>query len=377
MKILGIISEYNPFHNGHKYHIDKSKELTGAEAVVAVMSGSFVQRGEPAFADKWLRAQTAVMSGADLVIENPFVYACNSAQVFADGAVNILDGLGCIDFLSFGSEAGSVDALVKFASETDEFKDRLHSALEQGMTYPKAVSFAYGDDDGVMTGPNNILGIEYIKVLNRIKSGIEPVTVKRSDRGYHSYETEGIFASALKIRSIAAKGEDFSEFVPYSYKGYIGGLDYFSVMSHIISLSAEELDRLPSAGEGLGNRIKSQIRKSGSLNSLIDNIRGSRYTRSRISRVLCQMLAGCGSMPENKYYARILGFNSKGAEVLKYIKKSECASIPVITNINREDTSEIDSVLKYDIASSDIYNLLTGRNMYEYSDYVKKPFIMT
>lgn len=198
MKILGIISEYNPFHNGHKYHIDKSKELTGAEAVVAVMSGSFVQRGEPAFADKWLRAQTAVMSGADLVIENPFVYACNSAQVFADGAVNILDGLGCIDFLSFGSEAGSVDALVKFASETDEFKDRLHSALEQGMTYPKAVSFAYGDDDGVMTGPNNILGIEYIKVLNRIKSGIEPVTVKRSDRGYHSYETEGIFASASR-----------------------------------------------------------------------------------------------------------------------------------------------------------------------------------
>ena len=194
MKILGIISEYNPFHNGHKYHIDKSKELTGAEAVVAVMSG------------------------ADLVIENPFVYACNSAQVFADGAVNILDGLGCIDFLSFGSEAGSVDALVKFASETDEFKDRLHSALEQGMTYPKAVSFAYGDDDGVMTGPNNILGIEYIKVLNRIKSGIEPVTVRRSDRGYHSYETEGIFASASKIRSIAAKGEDFSEFVPYSYK---------------------------------------------------------------------------------------------------------------------------------------------------------------
>lgn len=377
MNILGIISEYNPFHNGHKYHIEKSKELTGADAVVAVMSGSFVQRGEPAFADKWLRAQTAVMSGADLVIENPFVYACNSAQVFAEGAVNILDGLGCVDFISFGSEAGDIDRLLPFASETDEFKDRLHQALEQGMPYAKAVSFAYNDSEGIMTGPNNILGIEYIKALDKINSHISPVTIKRSDRGYHSDETAGVFASASKIRSMAAKGEDFSEFVPYAYKGYIGGLDYFSIMSHIISLSAEEIDKLPSAGEGLGNRIKSQMRKSGSINSLIDNIRGSRYTKSRISRILCQMITGCSSMPANKYYARILGFNSRGAELLKYIKKSECASIPVITNINREDTADIESVLKYDIASSDIYNLLTGRNIYEYSDYVKKPFIMT
>lgn len=377
MKILGIISEYNPFHNGHKYHIEKSKELTGADTVVAVMSGSFVQRGEPAFADKWLRAQTAVMSGADLVIENPFVYACNSAQVFAEGAVNILDGLGCVDFISFGSEAGDIDRLLPFASETDEFKDRLHQALEQGMPYAKAVSFAYNDSEGIMTGPNNILGIEYIKALDKINSHISPVTIKRSDRGYHSDEIAGVFASASKIRSMAAKGEDFSEFVPYAYKGYIGGLDYFSIMSHIISLSAEEIDKLPSAGEGLGNRIKSQMRKSGSINSLIDNIRGSRYTKSRISRILCQMITGCSSMPANKYYARILGFNSRGAELLKHIKKSECASIPVITNINREDTSDIESVLKYDIASSDIYNLLTGRNIYEYSDYVKKPFIMT
>ena len=377
MKILGIISEYNPFHNGHKYHIEKSKELTGADTVVAVMSGSFVQRGEPAFADKWLRAQTAVMSGADLVIENPFVYACNSAQVFAEGAVNILDGLGCVDFISFGSEAGDIDRLLPFASETDEFKDRLHQALEQGMPYAKAVSFAYNDSEGIMTGPNNILGIEYIKALDKINSHISPVTIKRSDRGYHSDEIAGVFASASKIRSMAAKGEDFSEFVPYAYKGYIGGLDYFSIMSHIISLSAEEIDKLPSAGEGLGNRIKSQMRKSGSINSLINNIRGSRYTKSRISRILCQMITGCSSMPANKYYARILGFNSRGAELLKHIKKSECASIPVITNINREDTSDIESVLKYDIASSDIYNLLTGRNIYEYSDYVKKPFIMT
>ena len=377
MKILGIISEYNPFHNGHKYHIEKSKELTGADTVVAVMSGSFVQRGEPAFADKWLRAQTAVMSGADLVIENPFVYACNSAQVFAEGAVNILDGLGCVDFISFGSEAGDIDRLLPFASETDEFKDRLHQALEQGMPYAKAVSFAYNDSEGIMTGPNNILGIEYIKALDKINSHISPVTIKRSDRGYHSDEIAGVFASASKIRSMAAKGEDFSEFVPYAYKGYIGGLDYFSIMSHIISLSAEEIDKLPSAGEGLGNRIKSQMRKSGSINSLINNIRGSRYTKSRISRILCQMITGCSSMPTNKYYARILGFNSRGAELLKHIKKSECASIPVITNINREDTSDIESVLKYDIASSDIYNLLTGRNIYEYSDYVKKPFIMT
>ncbi len=377
MKILGIICEYNPFHNGHRYHIEKSKEVTGADAVVAVMSGSFVQRGEPAFADKWLRAQTAVMSGADLVIENPFVYACNSAQIFADGAVNILNGLGCIDFLSFGSEAGSIDVLLEFASETDEFKSRLHKALEQGMPYPEAVSFAYDDNAGIMKGPNNILAIEYIKALYRISSGITPVTVKRSDKGYHSDKTVGMLASASKIRNMASKGENFSEFVPYAYRGYIGGLDYFSVMSHIISLSPKELDRLPSAGEGLGNRIKNQVRKSGSVNSLIDNIRGSRYTKSRISRVLCQMLAGCSSMPESRYYARILGFNSTGADVLRYIKKSGCSSIPVITNINREDTSEIEEVLKYDISSSDIYNLLTGRDLYEYSDYVKKPFVMT
>lgn len=377
MKILGIISEYNPFHNGHKYHIEKSKEITGADAVVAVMSGSFVQRGEPAFADKWMRAQTAVMSGVDLVIENPFIYACNSAQVFSSGAVNILNSLGCVDFLSFGSETGSIDKLAAFAQEDDTFKDRIHEALEQGMPYPKAVSFAYGDDEGVMTYPNNILGIEYIKTLNRIKSDIIPVTVKRIDSGYHSDEVSGCFASASKIRNMTAKGEDISPFVPYAYKGYVGSLDYFSVMSRIMSASAGDIDRLPSAGEGLGNRIKNQVRKSNSLNSLIDNIRGGRYTKSRISRILCQLISGCADMPDEKYYARVLGFNNKGAKVLKYIKKSGCASIPVITNINREDTTDIDDILRYDISSSDIYNLITGRDLYQFSDYVKKPFIMT
>ena len=133
---------------------------------------------------------------------------------------------------------------------------------------------------------------------------------------------------------------------------------------------------MPSAGEGLGNRVKKQITSSGSLNSLIDNIRGSRYTRARISRLLCQLMAGCSPCPSDSYYARILAFNEKGAELLRQIKKEKLSQIPVITNINRADTDDIWDVLKYDISSSDIYNLFSGRDMYANSDYVKKPAII-
>ena len=241
MKTLGIISEYNPFHNGHMYHIKKSKEITGADTVIAVMSGNFVQRGEAACADKWLRAGIAVSCGVDLVIELPFVYACNSAGAFARGAVGILDKLGAVDYLSFGSESGSLDELMVFTAEDESFKERLHHALDMKMSYPKAMEFAAGDEKGIMSGPNNILAIEYLKELKRTCSSIIPVTVKRSDKGYHSLETAGKYASASKIRSMMTAGEDYSSYVPVAYKTKITELDYFAVMSRIITADVSEI----------------------------------------------------------------------------------------------------------------------------------------
>jgi len=220
MNTVGIISEYNPFHNGHKYHIQAAKEACNADYSVCIMSGSFVQRGEPAIFDKWSRAKMAVLNGADLVVELPVVYACQPAEIFALGSVKILNSMGFVNYICFGSELGDTEALQRLAkllhNEPEAFKLILKNQLEQGISYPKAISAALssyiGGDDAVITNdilrnPNNVLGIEYIKALMTLKSSIKPVAVKRIASDYNDIGIAGGIASATAVRyEIKEKG---------------------------------------------------------------------------------------------------------------------------------------------------------------------------
>ncbi len=403
MKVLGIISEYNPFHKGHMYHLEESRKATSADFVVSVMSGNFVQRGEPAMADKWLRAKAAIECGVDLVIELPFVYACNSAEYFAYGGVSILDGLGCVDYLSFGSESGDITELLKIArllvEEPEDLKKALKMNLDAGDSYAKAWEKALNatymkDASRVLRGPNNILALEYLKILLKTYSNIEPITIPRIGNDHNSEEIGEEYSSATALRRKYYEQENLSGLEKYmpenSYRNFasikesvnIQMKDLFPVVTaEILKASRNELRNILSVGEGLENKIKNEIRNAESMDELIEKINSKRYAQTKIQRMLIHILTNLDKdsmqyIMENRIvYARILALNDNGAKLLKIIKKERCAKIPVITNINKDlkDDSLEWSALNYDILATDLYNLSSGNNLYAGADYVRKP----
>lgn len=367
MNVAGIVAEYNPMHSGHIYHLQQTKEICRADYVVAVMSGNFTQRGEPAIYDKWLRAAAAVKNGVDLVFELPFAYACNSAAYFGTGAVNILDGLGCVTHLSFGSESGEIEPLQELAKylakEPKVYKESLKKNLDKGISFPKAresaLSETFGKADALKL-PNNILGIEYLKALIQLKSTIEPVTVIRKGQGHHE--------SATEIRSSIIWDES----------------KYFDMVRQaFIKSQGDNLDDILGAAEGIQNKIVKNIRSCKDLNELIEKVKTKRYTWTGINRLLAQTLVGFTAdefqQINGTRYGRILAFNENGAKLLRRIKKTECAKMPILTNINRDldqhpGTDEaIKLSLAKDVLASDLYNLAFSRDLYENSDFVMKP----
>ncbi len=211
MKVAGLIVEYNPFHNGHLYHLEQSKKLTGADCIVCIMSGNFIQRGEPALVNKWARAKMALLSGADLVIELPLVYAMSSAEFFAYGAVSILNSLNIVDYLCFGSESGSIDELDNIADilvwEPQAYKELLKNHINKGISFPSARQKALADylnigsaSLNILSESNNILAVEYLKALKRTESQITPVTIKRINNTYNTCDLTGNISSATAIR---------------------------------------------------------------------------------------------------------------------------------------------------------------------------------
>lgn len=367
MNVAGIVAEYNPMHSGHIYHLQQTKEICKADFVVAVMSGNFTQRGEPAIYDKWLRAAAAVKNGVDLVFELPFAYACNSAAYFSMGAVNILDGLGCVTHLSFGSESGQIQPLLEMAKylakEPKLYKEALKRNLDKGLSFPKArelsVTETFGNADTLKL-PNNILGIEYLKALTQLKSAIEPVTIIRKGQGHHE--------SATEIRSTIIWDES----------------KYFDMVRQaFIKSQCGNLDNILGAAEGIQNKIIKNIRSAKDLDDLIDKVKTKRYTWTGINRLMAQTLVGFTAeefqLINGTRYGRILAFNENGAKLLKRIKKTECAKMPILTNINRdlEQHPAADDPVKLslakDVLASDLYNLAFGKDLYENSDFVMKP----
>ena len=387
---LGIIAEYNPFHNGHKYHLQQSLKESGADVCVAVISGNFTQRGEIALLDKWTRAEMAVKNGVNLVVEMPAIFACNNAGYFARGGVEILEALG-VSTISFGSELGNMEEISRIARAMDEHEESIENSIKEsvkgGMAYPRArhealVSILGESAAEHLDNPNNILAFEYLRHMTKA----QPMTVKRQGADYHDNQADIPLASATAIRRAIARDEDISRAVP-EFSGEIIGRErgkladqemlFDLVRQKVLTTSAEELNNIFGAEEGLGNAMKKGVRYWQSYEDIIEDLKSKRYTRTRIARVIAMTLLGVTRQDAKnaQNYIRVLAFDEKGSAYLKQVKKSGECPLPIITNINKdtENCPEILPTLELDILAADIYNLATGRKLYENSEFVRKP----
>ena len=385
-KCVGITAEYNPFHNGHLYHLEQSKLATGAQISVAAMSGNFVQRGHMAICSKWERAEAAVKCGIDLVVEIPTVFACNSAPVFASAAVEILENLGA-DWISFGSESGNIEELKEISRAMNEkeplIEKLVREKVKEGLSYPRArrdaVALILGDEKAdLLDLPNNILAIEYLKRIQNAK----PVTVKRQGPGYNELEPCEDMASASAIRSMVKISKNVETLTPEPSTEMLKKALHPSedkifqiICAKVLTSSREELDRVFAGGEGLGNKLKNEIRKASAYVQLIQRLKSKRYTRTRIERFISHVLLDIGAPDLYPNYIRVLAFNKTGSRYLKEVKKKGICSLPIITNINKDAQNDVAlmSAIEKDILAADIFNLASGRNLYDESDYVRMP----
>ncbi len=378
MKTAAIICEYNPFHNGHKFHIEETRKKTGADAIIALMSGNFVQRGDVAVYPKELRAKLAVENGADLVLELPACYSSASAELFASGAVKILDALGSVDFLSFGAESDDLASIMEISSflanETDEFSKKLKEYTSKGISFPSARANATGDFLGasakeVLSSPNNLLGIEYCKALALLKSSITPVLIKRTGASHDSAEPLSDTASASYIRELILGGNflEASHYIPSAAVEILKNEAPHSlkalektVFFHLARISAEELAKIADVSEGLENRIKAAALSATSLEELVDHIKTKRYTHSRIRRIVLSALLGLtdADRKADPCYIKILAHNETGKKLIADAKKK--ATLPIVRNtsqINKLGNSEIKDAWERERIFDSIYNL--------------------
>lgn len=323
MKSTGIIVEYNPFHNGHLIHLNETKKMFPNNVIIAVMSGNFTQRGDASIIDKWNKTEIALRYGVDIVVELPFQYATQSADIFAKGSIEILNALK-VDNIVFGSETNNVDVLYGYAKDLLDNKKN----LKKNESYPANMFEDY------INKPNDILGISYIKEIIKNNYNIEIHTIKRST-DYHSKDLKEV--SATSIREALKNNLNIDKQVPYSFKyetKYIE--DYYSLLKYKI-LSTDDLSIYNGVDEGLEHRIKKTILNSNSLDELINDIKSKRYTYSRIKRMLLHILVNY-TKEDNKHYLninhiRILGFTNKGIKYLNTIKKD--ISLKVINNYSK------------------------------------------
>ena len=391
MKITGIICEYNPFHNGHLYHMNQTRK-NGATHIVAVMSGNYVQRGDIAVLDKFTRAKLAVRGGADLVIEIPSVYALSSAEFYARGAVSILDSLGCVDEISFGSEAGSVEDLKKASEIAEECSSlpELEEYLRNGMSYPNAINTMvyekYGKKAGnrigeILASPNNVLAVEYLKALRRFGSGIQPVTVQRKSVAHDSMVALNGIASASFIRKCIQEKIDFSDFVPdYVYSAYVRAVSEKRradiknleriILYKLRTITPEQLRSVPDVGQGLEYRIIENAVLTN-LDEIFMNIKTRRYTMARIKRIVLNMLIGIekSDLDILPPYGRILAVTERGRDILS--KAKETGKIPFGTSLAKLGKSSEDAQRFSQIEgrASDIYALAQDKTGRGQSDF--------
>jgi len=398
MIITGIITEYNPFHNGHLYHLVQARKKSKSDGIICIMSGNFVQRGRAALLDKWARTKMALNNGVDLVLELPLIYSIRSAEYFALGAIQLLTATGIVDYLVFGSELGKIEPFLTLTrvlnKEKPYFKKRLKKHLQAGLSYPKARENALFDylsrnvkefplDEEeirqIIASPNNILGLEYIKSIEQIKSSIKPLTIQRIKSSYHSEELSGKMASATAIRKKITEEEltAIKKFIPEKSweiiqqeislgkapinEDYLGTL----ILARLRQMKKEELLSYAEIENGLENRIL----KNGTLFQLISHIKTRAFTWTRIQRNLLHILFGLDASAfqffdeKGPSYLRVLGFNQQGEKIMTNLMKQ--SRLPVIiqpadflTDIDLKNNDPLIRSLSYDLLASELYCLL-------------------
>jgi predicted nucleotidyltransferase len=391
MSTVGVIVEYNPLHNGHLYHLQQSKKITGAENVIAVMSGHFLQRGEPALADKWARAEMALHAGCDLVLELPVAYSAQPAQWFAFGAVKILDASGVVDSICFGSESGDLESLELMASlladEPQEFVDLLATQLKEGLPYPSAFTAAakaYLQSKGLyelafsLEQPNDTLGLHYLIALRKIMSTIVPYTLRREKSDYSQSDITDIrIASATALRKVLLQEsgslEQLAPYVPTSTleilqreinagRAPIHWEHFARPLFHELFRQEEiRIADYSEVSEGLEHRIKNVLMELPELTvaALLNALKTKRYTRTKLQRMLLRILLGhhkemltAEKLATGVEYIRVLGFNERGQRLLHEMHKK--ASVPVITSAARGNWS----YLALDARAAAVYSLV-------------------
>lgn len=363
LKACGLIVEYNPFHHGHLYHIKEAKEKSNADCMIAVMSGPFLQRGEPALIDKFHRTRAALNSGVDIVLELPYAHAVQSSERFAEGAIKILHHVGA-DTVCFGSEAGRIDEFIFAASQFEKkeaaFKNNLKRYLNEGENYPTASAKAYQHiniKQFDLMQPNNILGFSYVRAIQKLKANIQPLTIKRIKSHYHDTEIENQIASATSIRKeiltngytkkakVALPNKSFEEIQNYEATAKLlhHWDHYYDLLTYqIMAQSLSQLKQIDGIDEGLEYRLKSFIDKSASFEQFIQAIKSKRYTQTRLQRNMVHILTQTKQTDLLKWtseaplpYLRLLGMTEKGQDYINRTKKN--IAVPIHTNLNKKN----------------------------------------
>ena len=404
-KVLGIVGEYNPFHNGHLYHLEESKKMTSSNYTVAVISGNFTQRGSTAIIDKWSRAEMAIKNEIDLVIELPVLYATSSAENFADGAIKILDSLKVVDYVSFGAETSDIDVLNNFADilykEPLKYRSFLSHELKKGISFPKArenalLMYLNGNRKyiNVLSSPNNILGIEYIKALKKHKSNIKPISIARFETGYNDVTYSGNIASATAIRNIVKNGgfdalrkllpnSSYSVLIDSIKQGHIvPDLSVFEkqIIYNLRSMFPEEIEDLAEVSEGLEYSLKNAADSCNTLEDLLSKIKSKRYTSTRLQRILLYALLNITKKDielskKTMPYIRVLGLNKRGKFLISEIAKAN-PKLEIVTSVKKFVDKTTNKNMKYmiekDIWATDVYTLGYQFDSCSNLDFTKK-----
>ena len=374
MNKIGIICEYNPFHNGHIYHLNKIKEMYPDSIIILVMSGNFTQRGIPSIIDKWDKTEIALKYGVDLVIELPFAFATQSADYFAKGAISILKEIQ-VENIVFGSELNDINYLNDLVDIqlTDDYEQEIKKYTNKDINYPTALNLAFKKfNKDCLNNPNDLLALSYLKEIKKQKTNIIPISIKRTN-DFHSLEINKI-SSATSIRNAINNNLDISDCVPKETLEKLENnkfrqSDYFKYLKYKI-LSTTNLEIYQTVPIGFNSNLKKAIIKSNNWDELVNNLKTKHWTYNRINRMLIHILCDFTKEKAKKFkeieYIRVLGFNKKGKNYLNKIKKN--INIPIITTFSKGNSE----MLKYEQDTSNIYSLALQND--EINEYLKKEY---
>ena len=380
MDVIGVIAEYNPFHNGHIYHIERIKEMYPDSVVVLVMSSTFTQRGIPSIINKWKKTEIALNHNIDIVVELPYIFSTQSADIFAKESINLLKELK-VNKLIFGSESDDIKTLELMAKtqiENKEYDKLVKKYMNNGLNYPTAMNKALFELTNLeVKESNDLLGLSYIKEITKQKANIEYITIKRTNN-YLGTNLDDRIASASAIRNGLVTFKDIKEYVPSDtyktlYKERFFMNDYFNILKYKI-YSSNDLSKYLDVDEGIENRILKVIDEVNNYDELVEKIKTKRYTYNKINRMFCHILCGFTKDLRDKFttstYIRILGFSKNGQKYLNKIKKD--TSIPIITKfIKNED------ILDFEMKVLKVYvNVLNNKKQKEYIEMEYKSKII-